>query len=465
MSGRVHPRSGWIAVAAITLFGLALRLICARGGLWLDEAWSVLMVHEVGTPAGVFLSINHDNNHFLNSLWLQWVGMGASPLIQRALSIATGTAAIPVAANLAVRQGRWPPLVTALLFATAPILVTLGSEARGYAPMTLCFLLALRLADRALAEGVAGERSLGMAICFVVGVLAQLTMVFGVVALIGWAAYTLWRDHGAAVAARRVAGLFGPALLALGGTLSVLWIVAERSPTGFHFGSYEAFTTMAWLRALVEVLGFSVGVPLLSPLLIAAALALLVVAPRLGASRMPLYLLAMVGFPLSIAVLRSINPGHARYYLLVALALLLLLGEVVGRALSTTGWPRRVASGTLGALLVAALWQDAVLAVNLRADPMVAIASLRARAPSGATVLFDRETGEGVLRVAASQSRYALIAARGPCPPSRFVFLDRFGGETMPLRLARCGARYRSIGRRYVRGMSGTHWALYERQP
>src|ERR1700710_2786551 len=106
-------RPPWIAVAAITLCGLALRIAAAQGALWLDEAWSAVSAHDVGTPLGVFLKINHDNNHHLNTLWLQLVGLDAPPMLQRGLSIATGTAAIWVAGLIGSRVGRMAGLCAA----------------------------------------------------------------------------------------------------------------------------------------------------------------------------------------------------------------------------------------------------------------------------------------------------------------------------------------------------------------
>ena len=148
----------WLAVAALTLLGLALRLLAARGALWLDEAWSATFAQEAVTPIGVIWRVNHDNNHILNTLWLQLLGPDATPLAQRALAIATGTAAIPLAAMFCARRSTAAALIAALAFALSPILVTYGSEARGYAPMIAAFLgtlvlvgwswLAMRRAER-----------------------------------------------------------------------------------------------------------------------------------------------------------------------------------------------------------------------------------------------------------------------------------------------------------------------------
>src|SRR4051794_15915945 len=126
--GRIDHR---IVLALIVALGLALRVAAGHGALWLDGGWSAGAGHDGGTPMGVFLKINHDNNHHLNTLWLQLVGLDAPPLLQRGLSIVTGTAAIWVAGLIGFRVGRVAGLCAALLFAVSPLLVTYGAEARG----------------------------------------------------------------------------------------------------------------------------------------------------------------------------------------------------------------------------------------------------------------------------------------------------------------------------------------------
>ena len=80
-------------------------------------------------------------------------------MLARALSIVTGTLAIVVAALIAAPRGRVACSSPRWLFAVSPILVTLGSEARGYAPMTLALLVAILIVDRQLAGSDAPGRS------------------------------------------------------------------------------------------------------------------------------------------------------------------------------------------------------------------------------------------------------------------------------------------------------------------
>lgn len=449
---------------AIVAVGLALRIAAARGGLWLDEAWSAELARQVGTPLGVLLDINHDNNHHLNSLWLQTVGYAAPPLLQRALSIVTGTIGIAVAAELFRPRSRGVAVIAAVLFAVSPIVVTMGSEARGYASMTLALLTAILLVDRWLVRESGDRVAFRLSLCFLLGALSQLTMVFGCVALVGWVFFTLARRHGMGMAARRTLALFAMPLAVLSAVIAFVAAAAFASATGFQFGSYEPFQTLLFLHAVIEMLGYTVGYPVVSLWLIPPALVLVVLARQAGATHLAFYRVAIVGFPLGLVALQVGNTGHPRYYMVAVIALLLLIAETAGNAIMRGGWQRGVASVMLAAMLAGCLWQDADLIRNQRGNPDPAIFALRARAPRGATVLLDRASGLAMLKSAAAHWRYPIDIVETGCRPARFLFVDRFKGETFPVAPTRCGARYRRIASARAHGLSGTHWTLYERR-
>ena len=454
-----------LALAGLTALAFALRIAAAQGSLWLDEAWSMTLAHDVGTPAGVLFRINHDNNHHLNSLWLQTVGITAPTWLMRLLSVVAGTLAVPVAAAIARPRGPVFALVAAWLYTVSPILVTMGSEARGYALMALALLVAILFVDRALAGDERYHRPQTLALCFALGALAQLTMVFGVVALIGWAFVTWWRRGSFADAVGRSLRLFAVPLLALALVLGMIAAAAWADPKGFQFGYYEPFRWLLFLHAIVEMVGFTLGFPLVTILLPIAALALLVLAPRLGAARVDFHRLAIFAFPAALAILHSGNPGHPRYYLLAAIALLLLIADVIAGGLEKQGNPRRLAAAALAAMTVGSLVQDIDLAINRRGDPAAAIRTLQRLSPGGATVVLDRPTGRAMLVVAAAQAHYPLRLVTAPCPPQAFVFVDRYKGEIPPATFARCGHTYLPAAERKAHGLSGTHWTLYARAP
>lgn len=461
----LRDRRYGILLVAIVATGFLLRLVSARGGLWLDEAWSAQLAQEAATPLGVFLNINHDNNHHLNSLWLQFVGFGAPPLLARALSIATGTIAIAVAARIAAPRGRCFAIVAALLFAISPMMVTMGSEARGYAPMTLALLTAILLVDRRLA-GEPGERTpFRLALCFALGALSQMTMVFGCVALIGWAFFTYWKRTNLAAAMIETLRLFLPAIVALAITLGIVFGAAYISPTGFQFGRYETFGWLLYFHGLIEMLGYTIGYPIVSIWLVVATVSLVVLARPMQSPRLWFYRLAILAFPATLAVLHLGNPGHPRYYLVVSIALLLMIAELLAAALVVGGWRRWLGAVLLAAFAAGSLIQDADLIQNQRGDPAGAVSSMMARVPTGTRVLLDRATGFAQLQYGAANLHYALVIVEKGCADARFLFVDRFKGETFPAVVNTCGQHYVPIEGDLAHGLSGTHWILYERQP
>lgn len=454
------------ALGGIVLLGLVLRILGAQGALWLDEAWSAVLAHDAGTPIGIFLNINHDNNHHLNSLWMQTMGFGAPPVLLRALSIATGTAAILIAGMIGARRALLLGLITATLFAVSPILVTLGSEARGYATMVLAFVTAFLLADRWLAGDAERNPRTALALCFFLGALSQLTLFFGFCALAGWVFFTLWARSDFKTALFDSIRLLLPSALALVAVVGIVLGAAAASTTGFQFGRYDPFDWLQYLHAIVEMLGYTLGVPVVSVWWLAFAPILVVLAKGAGASRLALHRLAIIGFPVMLAVLHSGNVGHPRYYLVTGLALLILVAEMIWIGFRQGSWKRWAAIAALAAIVVGSLIQDVDLIRNQRGDPGAALRALAARAPQGASVILDRSTGLAMLQTAAAHDRYPLeILENKPCGPARFLFIDRFKGETMPWASIRCGKRYTPIARAYARGLSGTHWTLYELQP
>lgn len=451
-----HERLTWAAVAALTLLGLVLRLLAARGGLWLDEAWSVTFAEEAATPLGVIWRVNHDNNHILNTLWLQLVGPAASPLLQRALAIVTGAAAVPLAASIGARRSVAAALIAALAFAIAPILVTYGSEARGYAPMIAAFLAVLTLADRWLERGGVVP-VIGLAILALLGTLAQVLMVAPLLAMTAWAGIVLWRRDGFRAAFIAVARTLGPALTASALVILVMLLAARAAPAGFTIGSYRAFGLADWTAGVAGAVAWTLGVQPgglgIALFGLAAAAALLI--GRRGDPRAPLYALLLLGLPLAYALVRVGNVSFPRYYLPAAACLLLLAADALG---GLQGRARGAAVALVALFIVGALRLDARLLHDRRADPNAAIAAMQRLAPQGATLILPDTRMTPVFTLAARSAHYPLRIVGTRCAPAPFLLA---GGEARTLRL--CCGTYRLLAARRSRGLSGVGWRLYRR--
>ncbi len=453
------------ALTATVALGLALRLWSAQGGLWVDEAWSAVLVERARTPWGVLVAINHDNNHHLNSLWMQLCGFGASPFALRALSIVSGTLTILIAAAIGARQSKAHAMVAALLFAISPIQVNYGSEARGYAPMLLAAMAMIWRVSRELGEPDRGKGSAwllgGLAL---VGLFSQLTMVFFIIAITGWVAWSLSRkmalDAAFAATVRLLLPSFGACVIAFGTTIGA----AVLSSTGMQAGSYVPFSFESWSGALPTVASATLGLSDSAGWAVALIMILIAaLAVRAGRRSTPLgafQLIAILGFPLLFPLLQIGNSSMARYYLVAAVAILLLAADVFAEAFAK----RRARIGSaiiMAALATACVREDLAQAALRRGDPGAAIEAMKYRAPAGATVMIDFPSAFSTLRVAAASARYPLEIVE-QCPARRFLHVDGSRGTSFALTTVRCGQIYQRLIVRRATRLSGVDWALYE---
>jgi Dolichyl-phosphate-mannose-protein mannosyltransferase len=447
--GRIDNR---IVLALIVALGLALRIAAAQGALWLDEAWSAVTAHAVGTPMGVFLKINHDNNHHLNTLWLQLVGPGAPPLLQRALSIVSGSAAIGVAWLIGLRVNRTAGLCAALLFAVSPLLVTYGAEARGYAPMVLALLVTVLIVARWLEDGKA--RTIPLALTVLLGMFSQLTMAFALMAITLWVVFEIFfvarpERPPWGKAAAILAPLLVPAMAAVA---LVLW---AAGPEGLQFGSYDRFAWSSFNDGVTLMWKFAFG----GLFLWLAGLFLVMVWPREpargrkpGGELIAFGLMALV--PAGVALLQLGNSGTPRYYLVAGIGWLTIVAIRAGERIEAGGWQRIAAGLGMAAIVIASLAMDWTIIRDQRADPELALTAMRMLAPEGTTAAVDQARASAVLEASAASTG---------CPAARFLFVDRDGDQPFPDAPMRCGAPYRIVTEAHPHGLSGTHWKLYER--
>lgn len=207
--------TGAIFVVA-ALFATALRVAVINNDLWLDEVWSVQHAASVESPAEIFVSLHHDNNHHLNTLWLWLCGPDAGPVQQRLLSLFAGIIAVLLTGFLTLRWGK-PAAAMAMLISSASIMfVQYSTEARGYS-LAFCFALAAHwclrkhLTDRSLGSGMAFG-------CFcALGTLSHLSFLQYYFAAVFWTTGALAPDQpGFVVWCKRMFRCHGLAVLCLG---------------------------------------------------------------------------------------------------------------------------------------------------------------------------------------------------------------------------------------------------------
>ena len=206
----INSGLGW-ALGVIVLFFAVVRSAGLFCDLWLDEIWSLRMVQSIQSPWEILTTLQHDNNHPLNSLFLYMVQPGAD-WTYRLLSWYAGSASVWLAALLAGdHYRRWHPeesetlarvcgLLTAVVVGGAYLLIHYSSEARGYAPAVACALLAVYALSRGSAESGIRWAAIYYGAC-VIGLAAHLAMVQIMLAAGCWAVMMLianlsaWREH------------------------------------------------------------------------------------------------------------------------------------------------------------------------------------------------------------------------------------------------------------------------------
>ena len=460
-----QSRLWWVAVGAATRAGLALRLAAARGGLWTDEAWSVIYAAQARDAVGVFLRINHDNNHHLYSLWLQAIGSDASPLVARLPAIIAGTLCVPMAALVVARRSAWAGAVAAILFAVSPTMVNYGSEARGYSLMLLATLGFLWLA----AEAVEGRERAGtrwwLALIAALGMLSHMTMAAPVALVALWTYLERRAALGPAAAMRTSVRLMMPALLATAAVVAFVFAAGAASPTGMQLGGYLPFSWREFAAGLNDMTGWTAGLNLLRDWVAPGALAATALwigarPPKWLGGRARLYAILILGVPMGVALVQSGNSGFARYYLTSALGLLFLGAEWIARGLSKPPGVRAAAAALHAVLTLTGLWRDSELIALQRGQPDGAVAAMAGRTPHGARVALAPKRLEGELTVAARSARFPVRIVKG-CAPADFLLAAQLRREATPAIIDHCGKPMHAVGSSITSTLTGDAWVLY----
>lgn len=346
------PRTLWI-VGALMLVGLALRLAGARGDLWLDEIWSLTLVTPTNSYLDVILALPHDNNHVLNSLWLKTVGEAAPSLLVRFPAVVFGVLSIAVAARLGRRVSPLGAVLGAAFVAVDLVYVEFGSEARGYAGLIFCTLLALDALERRLASSTRGPLLL-LTGAVLLGTFSHLMMLETTALVCGVAVLRLLRRHGwDGPWLRESAPIVLSAFVGSLAPLLCLWISATSGP--IHIGLGAPFSWGAWSEGLGGAVRCLVGFwpeplprPLSGAMLLVLGGVIMLALRRLPLERRILPALGTLALPLAHALLHLPNQRYVRFHLVPTVCLTLLLVECLALALARGGTARRLALAAIG---------------------------------------------------------------------------------------------------------------------
>ena len=456
-----------LGVLAIAAAGLTLRLLGARGDLWLDEIWSLTLLKPLTSIDQIFWRVNYDNNHFLNSAYLYLVGPDTSPLIQRGLSIMLGVFTILAAAVAAAPRGRWAMIATSLLFSVSFPMVEYGSEARGYAGLVLFTLLSVIFLERRLDKG---GSAFALATMILLGMLSHLTMVEAAAILAGW---TLWltlrskESHGRTL---------------IDGGLTLWPIFAGVIPVaacltigdhlfGFKVGGLSPFSWSALAQGYGELIKGEFGLPswLDDLTSIVAACALVCVSAHIWRDRRAsLYVIGIVGLPLVMGLARLPNLEIPRYFLVSGTLLLLWTGEMLGRGFDAGRMKGLLAFATL-AVVVAGSTSLLLPFYEYGRGSYSAVVE-RVTQNGAATYASNSEfrTAMVVDYFAARSGRKALLVPQNRLCAERPEWLIYEGDPDSPRASVepKCDdLAYDRAGSSRYWGLSGLNWTFYQRRP
>ena len=465
----------------LTLFGLALRIAGAEGDLWLDEIHSILLSQSVHRADEVFWHINHDNNHFLNTLYLFLVGPDHSSVVLRLEAIVFGTLSIPAAGLAAYGHGRrdaTAAVAAMLLTATIYPAVHYGSEARGYAGLVLFSFLAIHLVEGGLKTRL--DRLL-LGLVTLLGVLSYLFMAFAIAAFIlldGFLRRRPGQDWFEVMA--RAAVPYWAAILAC--LTPVALIMAADLVQPYQHGFVQ---TAAPYRLTAEAIGrffdLSFGFPADPAYLGGTALTLACLwitrrsvsaAVRYRSQYCLVFFCGYVAFLMIVGAPKNLD--HPRYAMPMLAPLILLMADSVGIGLRHGPSARRTTIVVLAALLAGTLASLAHFYAEGRGHYSDAVLAMTGDGPATYTsdVLFGHT--QLVDYYNHRLNRHAIYIPSGDMcviPPQWLLHTDEQEkpGEHPPDQVlfgpAGCKAAYAQPQLFGYWGLAGWNWTLYRRVP
>jgi len=462
-----------LSILAITGAGLVLRLAFSRAPLWNDEIWSLQNLGDVHSVGGVLWGLSHDNNHFLNSLWLYFTApLTQAPPALRALSIVAGVLAIPAMAALQARRGRAGAFAATLLTAFSFFQVVYSDEARGYAVATLCLILAYGQIEQAL-DARAGARW-RLALACGCGFFVHLAFAPAAAALAFiFFLETIVRLRASAPAALiATLRLFWPTALAALPTLAFV-AAGYHNKGGFTIGAFTPYSLSHLIGGVAGLGMMTFGLDPLSfpqtafalvglPLLILAAIILAAPLQRKSA-----YLVMLVVLPILAAALKAPNTHIPRYFFAASPFLILLAADAFAELFRRGGAMRALAGLGLAAALVgdasalarlaageAEPWTQALERIAQSSEPTL---SSSHDFNVGKSVAFFRQTRGAPLqlipaeRLCGEKPEWRIVETRG----------DGKAEDTLNVGAPDCALPYRLVGVFNRDVPSQLPWALY----
>lgn len=322
--------------------------------LWMDEIWSIELVRELHSALGVFTQTHHDNNHYLNSLFIYFLGQRGNWGGYRILAEVTGIGAIALAWIIGARRDRWTAFFSMFLISFSYVLILYSSEARGYAPLIffcfLCFLILQSFFDKPSWQ-LASLFSLSV----VIGFTSHLTFLIFLCASLIWFWVRLFRlQFSLAGIAAWTAALYAIPFIYLG-ALYFIDLRHLQIGGGTPISVLDGYgATLAWVVGGPNASSLQL---LTGALSVAGLLAGFFILITERSDEWIFFLAVTVIIPLSMPLFEHGTLHYVRYFIVAFAFMLLLLGRVLAR-LWRSGSGGQILSGLFCLLFVALNAQD-----------------------------------------------------------------------------------------------------------
>lgn len=457
----------------ILFFACLLRLAASFNAFWFDEIWSWEIsrtVHSAWQILTLPLAWS-DNNHPLNTLWMYLIGNTSSWLDYRIPSLVTGIAMVLLIVWMERKRGGAAAILACLLVGLNFPLITYSSEARGYAPMLLCAIVAYYLLRRFLNNGRRLCAAAFAVVCSI-GPFWHLTFVHFLFAAFVWSAIVLFKKEKFARAIGEMAMLYAvPALVFLG----YAWIFLRH----VHIGGAPTGSVLATLASTFSLLlggaiegGAAAACAVVTVIAITLALTWLWKKSR---DEAVFFLFAIAAVPaltlLAQWIFPNSSPSIQVRYLLVSLTFALLLLIRFGAAMiALGGWRRNICIAVVAlAMLGNGVQLGQFLAVG-RGDYRDALRKMADQTTSK-TITWSTDTAGNAYRIRTLLAYYQRFLPPGkqmqqiddPTIHSpEWLIFNSMEPVSPPLRPISIGSRrYLADGIYPAYGLSGWTWVIY----
>jgi hypothetical protein len=323
-----YSRISIYALSCIVVLGIAvlIRLRAAMNDLWMDEIWSLELVRELHSAIGVFTQTHHDNNHYLNSLFIYFLGQRGNWPGYRVPAECFGIGTVVLAWFIGARQDRWTGFFSMLLVSFSYVLILYSSEARGYAPLIFfcfsCFLI-LQL----FLEKPRWQLASLFSLSAILGLTSHLTFLIFLAASLVWFWVRLFRlGFPVPRIIRWAVACYGAPFVYLV-TLYFIDIRYLQIGGGTPISVFEGYrATLAWALGGPNVPWMQRVTELIS---LAGLLAGLVILVRNRSDEWVFFLGAIVIIPLAMPLVEHGTLHYVRYFIVALGFLLLLFGRVL----------------------------------------------------------------------------------------------------------------------------------------